>query len=1512
MHLQMTVVWERGGRPPAEVVVDAPPSSTVADLVGALRGLLGPDVPAGSLGTDWSLVAHGSPLTPSMRVGEGELVDGAVLTIAPVRERPAPTDPSRTDRRPGGLTLAVVSGPDAGRELPLRPGTLRLGRGTSADLPLADPDLSRSHAAITVTDDGVRVRDAGSTNGTRVADRPVADNGTPLQAGDTVRVGSSRLQVRSSGRRPAAAQPARDGVRLVNRSPRIAQPVQPRTFTLPPQPQRPQRGRLPWVAMLAPIPVGVVLALVFSPVLAVFTLMTPLLMGATALSDRVNGKRSYAAQLAEHDAAVCRVRACAATALAEERRVRQVSCPDPAEVLAIAARLSTRLWERRRTDPDVLDLRLGTWSARSQVRVADATPHVDPEVLESPDYPCTVAVATTGVLGVAAPTRTAEAVGRGLVGQVAALHSPRDVQLWVLVARRADGPAWEWVTRLPHNRTSEGRRFGCLEADAEATANVVQTLLTEVERRRRGAGAGAGVAAGSGSGAGAGATRPWRGPRSVLVLVGAGELREIPGVAALLADGPSVGLGVIAIDDDPGRLPNESRAVVEAVVEGPRTSWRLTAADDVGGHSLVVDQVGSWWADRLSRALAPLRDSTPDEESALPDAVSLLDLLPCDARDATSVAQRWTVRPASTEVPIGVTTGGPCTIDLRRDGPHVLVGGTTGSGKSELLRTLVTGLAAVNRPDRLAFVLVDYKGGAAFRECARLPHTVGMVTDLDAHLATRALTSLTAELKRREALFASVGARDLEEWDQRRGRGTPPVPRLVIVIDEFRVLAEEYPDFLAGLVRIAAVGRSLGVHLVLATQRPAGVVSADIKANVHLRIALRVRDRADSDDVIDDPAAAGISERTPGRALARTGSEPPVSFQAATVAGAARPLPLTVAAAAWTERPVPSGAAPAPRADEQPQAPAMSASPRSASPEPDSAQSAGDLADVVASLRAATAMVSAEPVPSPWLAPLPEHLPAEEVRHAADPSSPVVALGLVDLPSQQEQRPLVWDFTRPGHWAAIGTSGSGRTGFLRLLATEAARLLGPHRLHLYAVDGGRGGLRDLSSLPHTGAVVPRDDRGRLERLVRRLEREVARRRADAVAAHPLMLLLVDDWDLVAHDLDAVDHGLLTERIVALLRDGSGVGLRTAVTGERALMHGRLASLFTERLVLRLADPTEAVLLGLARSAMPVEQPPGRAVLCPDGTEVQLAAPSVGPIHGLEAVAASGPAGVPAMWHDGLGSEPRPGSRPLRVEPLPERVPRTDVIHSHTQGHDPGHDPDHTAGHTVEQTASTPSRRPAVPVGVGGDELDVVGLDPHRDGPLWLVAGSSRSGKSTALCTLGEGLAHLGHPLAVVSTRRGPLDRLRDHPAVSVWAGVDDTDALVAARRTNPDLAVLVDDADQLLDTPVEPVLRELARAARQGHGLVVCSASTGTLLTQYRGVAVEVARSQVGLLLGARGTNDGELFGLAAGRGHASADRDRVPGRGLLVTAAGPVDVQVAVADAEVRRREDSRFAQPV
>jgi S-DNA-T family DNA segregation ATPase FtsK/SpoIIIE len=196
------------------------------------------------------------------------------------------------------------------------------------------------------------------------------------------------------------------------------------------------------------------------------------------------------------------------------------------------------------------------------------------------------------------------------------------------------------------------------------------------------------------------------------------------------------------------------------------------------------------------------------------------------------------------------------------------------------------------------------------------------------------------------------------------------------------------------------------------------------------------------------------------------------------------------------------------------------------------------------------------------------------------------------------------------------------------------------------------------------------------------------------------------------------------------------------------------------------------------------------------------------------------------------------------------------------------------------------------VGLGDDDLVPLTLRPDRDGRRWLVAGGSRSGKSTALVTLTQSLLDAGTPVAVVADRPGPLDGLRDHAHVVCWARPherSDVASLVAARQSHAGLAVIVDDADQTLDTPADPVLREIARLVERDAGLVVCSATTATVMTQYRGVAVEVARHQTGVLLGPSSPADGDLFGARVARA-----RDRIPGRGLLIARGVTTPVQVA------------------
>lgn len=230
-------------------------------------------------------------------------------------------------------------------------------------------------------------------------------------------------------------------------------------------------------------------------------------------------------------------------------------------------------------------------------------------------------------------------------------------------------------------------------------------------------------------------------------------------------------------------------------------------------------------------------------------------------------------------VPLGIGTAGvPIDFDLVAHGPHALVAGTTGAGKSELLQTLVLGLAARYSPSQVAIALVDYKGGSGFSHCKDLPHVVGMVTDLDPGSARRAIAGLSIQLKERERLFLQHSVTSFTDFHAATD-GRVILPRIVIVVDELRAMIDDEPDFVPNLVRIAAQGRSLGMHLVLATQRPSGAITGEMRANLNARLCLRVATGQDSLEVLDSTAAAQIPARLAGRAFLKVGGDSPKALQ---------------------------------------------------------------------------------------------------------------------------------------------------------------------------------------------------------------------------------------------------------------------------------------------------------------------------------------------------------------------------------------------------------------------------------------------------------------------------------------------------------------------------------------------------------------------------------------------------------------------------------------------------------
>ena len=610
--------------------------------------------------------------------------------------------------------------------------------------------------------------------------------------------------------------------------------------------------------------------------------------------------------------------------------------------------------------------------------------------------------------------------------------------------------------------------------------------------------------------------------------------------------------------------PEQVEAVLLLDADGTGVLRRPGRPDQPVGMELL----GERQATTAARALAPLAPSGPDGAATTPDRVRLRDVLdsgsgaaPADPlTDPREAQRRWAEGAARGDLsaPLGRTGSATVHLDLRADGPHALVAGTTGAGKSELLRTLVASLALHHGPDRCTFLLVDYKGGAAFGPLDALPHVVGTVTDLDEGLAARALTALRAEVRRRERHAA-------DGWD------APPA--LVVVVDEFAALSRELPQFVDGLVDVAQRGRSLGVHLVLATQHPRGVVSDAIRANAALRLALRTADPEASADVVDTEQAAALPRSAPGRVVVRTG-----------------PGATSVVQTAWTGGP----AAAPPRAVVLPLG--------SAPPQP--ANGPTELEALVASAVAAAAHL---PRPRrPWCDPLPDRLP-----HASVPPGPGpgrVVLGLVDRPEEQRTTPLVVDLVADGGLAVVGAPGSGRSTALRTFVLALAAQT-DEAVHVDVVDTGTA-LRDLEHLDMVGSVVELADTERTLRLLRGLAAEVERRRTGGLGG-ARRVLVVDGLGAFEQLHERTSRGLALLLLGRVAADGPAVGVHVAVAARRpAEVDAALGASLRSRVQLRPVHADEAALLGLPAAAADPSCPPGRGHVGPH--QVQLALPPTPP------------------------------------------------------------------------------------------------------------------------------------------------------------------------------------------------------------------------------------------------------------------------------------------------------------
>lgn len=1058
---------------------------------------------------------------------------------------------SRADPTVGEPIVELIGrhGLDSGASWLLAPGSYDLGDG-SGPLIRLDPGGVLCWAATSGRSESIPVGHSFEANGTV-------------------------WEVRQP--RPVTARPQPvDGRRSFNRPPRLEVEPVADVVELPALPEEPvPRSRMGWAMLVAPLVMGAVMAIALRPLMGLIALVGPLMLVMSWAEDRLRIRKVRRTNATEWDSRLSKLEIGLKAAAESELQRRKTAHPPIVDLLEHPRLLANDLWARRPNQDSFLRVSLGLGSTRwipptpaGSESMPDDVAGLIAEASVLSDSPVEVSLLGGAGLGVAGDRSSALALVRAILLRLSVQQGPADLRLAVITV---DPEEWKWCTWVPHFHLDPGSLRCRLGADREDIERVLRSLADE--------------------------------DRHCVVVVDGLEPSIGTRVASLVDTGR---ISAIIVQDEVNDLPGVCGAVVD--VDGSRAVVRSSGEGEPIRLRLdgVAQDVAAYAA-RCLHGIDDLEDWTCS--SRLPAVVPLSRLVPAVGSEA--IVRSWSVPSTGLNVAVGMTEDGAFEIDLVADGPHALVAGTTGSGKSEFLRSLIAAMATAYGPDRVNFALIDYKGGSAFDACESLPHVVGLVTDLDTYMARRALRSITAEIRHRERVLRAAGAESIDKYPR---SALEVLPRLVVVVDEFAALSADLPEFIPALIDVAQRGRSLGIHLILATQRPAGVVGDAIRANTNLRVALRTQTGAESSDVIGEPAAAQLPRHRPGRGYARLGPGELIAFQAATGSLAidsdgSGGVSLAEVNFGW--EPVEKN-----------------------TDSPSVGSGANDLDALVSMVGTAAAEMGLANPRMPWADPLPS-----QVRLGDGPSPLRAVIGIADEPDRQQVVDLEWNL-EDGGLLAFGTAGSGVSDALVAACFAQATTVDPGSLHIYGLDGGGGSLDVMTAWPHVGAVVGISDRERTLRLIRRLDDRLTERQS-CPAQSPPILIAIDRVDSVLAALDGPADFAVRDALIRVVGEGPQFGIVPLLSASRpAAIPAVLAAGISHRFCFRLADPFEYSAVGISPKDVP-DLVRGRGFDM-SGRMIQVGVPTPEGLRRLGSIEFAGPLAPP-------------------IEVLPSRVPISGLV-----------------------------------------------------------------------------------------------------------------------------------------------------------------------------------------------------------------------------------------------------------
>ena len=981
--------------------------------------------------------------------------------------------------------------------------------------------------------------------------------------------------------------------------------------------------------------------------------------------------------------------------------------PSPSEIFKMVGQYDSRIYEKKADDFDFLTYRLGLGTAESSAEInnsGSSSIDLDDPLMEQAyrlvnnkqtlnDMPITTDLMHQPV-GYVGPKDLVVEQLQWMLCQLATFQSYHDVR-FIAVFNEDDYDKWSWLRWLKQFNLPELKMNGFV-FDAKSRDTIMNYLnqilkdrqneLNQTSENEQ--------------------KKMEFAPRYVLIVEDERLILDHAIMEILGAEPEKLGLSLVYVKDVMSSLPENIKTVID--IRDRHTGELVMEQGKLLQKQFKLDHLNNENKELMPRQLASL-NHLETLKSSVPEKLTFMQMYGVKTVEDLNITQRWSEHsPYKTlAVPLGVS-GPDEIVDLnlheRAHGPHGLIAGTTGSGKSELIQSYILSLAVNFHPYDVAFLLIDYKGGGMANLFKDLPHLVGTITNLDKAQSMRALESINAELKKRQRLFAKYNVNHINAYQKlfKEGKAEEPMPHLFMISDEFAELKSEQPDFMDELISTARIGRSLGVHLILATQKPAGVVNDQIWSNSNFKISLKVSDREDSMEVLKTPDAASIT--LPGRAYLEVGNNELYElFQSAYSGADYRPDEDDTKQSFLIKKINKMG---------QQQVISQDLS---------GLDETGHVEKVPTQLEAVVNKVhdlfeesGAKPLAQPWLPPLRERIFVSELRKLVfkeDQKDLTVTIGQVDVPSEQDQRPVEINIGEDGNIGLYSAAGYGKSTFLQTVIMELARKNTPGEVNFYLLDFGTNGLMPLRNLPHVADLIGLGEDEKIRKFIKRINRLMKERQA-MLGKHsvaniemyqqmtgeiiPEVMVVIDNFDGI-NDTRYGEQFLNT--MVKMTRDGNSLGIHLIASASSVrAMHSTLLNNIKRRIALKQNSDDDDLYQLLGKTRITIDDVPGRGLMMLD--EVRLFQTAL-PVEGKDDVEIISNLRneVDQINKDWVGSLPDP--IPMMKDELPaeEFFARKDV-----------------------QEALANQK---LPIGLDYEDVEAVVYDPEEHGNLLLMGNQTK-------------------------------------------------------------------------------------------------------------------------------------------------------------------------------------------